>query len=183
MRPLLNFKILIVGFFLLYTNLHHVPAFQIICKDKPLILSLWYNLVQVCKQLEGMATGILRGSLDQRLLLHVCPYGGWSSNSFLILDSFLTPLSVWSTSCLLFFCSKDWRNYLPARHISCKKKSELSFISLKRGGVVRVKSLWSTTSKGSKEPRQLFNHNGFLLSCIFCSSESSFSCQKASQVR
>lgn len=132
MRPLLNFNILITGFFLLYTNSHQVPAFQVICKDKPLILSPWYNQCTSVKAVGGMASGILRCWLDKRLLLPLCPHGGCSSNSFLILlDSFLTLLSVWSPSCLLFLCSKHWRNDLPATHIS-SKESELSFISLKR---------------------------------------------------
>lgn len=143
MRPLLNFKILIVRSSPpLYWNLHQVPAFQVYCgftKTKPSSWASGIICAQACKQLVGDCNWRFKILVRQQSCL-LC-LSKWrlkhqliSNSSQLISYSSQCLNNVWNLSCLLFYCSKNGRNDLPARHSTCKNFWVLSFISLKQSG-------------------------------------------------
>lgn len=157
MRPLLNFKILIIGFFSPLYKFASGTSLSVYLQrqtahPEPLVQS-----VHECESSWGrMASGILRCWLDKRLLLPVCPHGGWSSNSFLILlDSFLTLLSVWSPVCSSL--AVNIGEMIFQQDTPVAKKSELCFISLKR----RERACGQQCQKAPKSPGSSSTVMGF----------------------
>lgn len=143
MRPFGNFKILIGSSFPpSYWDLHQVPACQVYCgftKRKPSPGASALICAQVCKQLVGKSNWHCKILITQQSCLECISkwkLKRWliSNSAWLISHSSQCLRNVWNTSCLLFCCSKHWRNDLPVRHIGGKNFQALSFISLKQSG-------------------------------------------------